>query len=63
VTKNRFGTIRLPSSTGSVLQLADTRKCDDVDGTRWFEGAPGRCVAAQRHIGVRPRCMGDVLPD
>ena len=46
-----------------MVQPADARKCDDVPGVRWFELAPDRCVAAQRHMGSVLVVVGDVLPD
>jgi hypothetical protein len=46
-----------------VVQAADTRQGDDVPFSRWFGSAPGRCVAAQRHVGPVLVVVGDVLPN
>ena len=43
------------------MKAAYTRKYDDLAGTRWFDGAPGPRVAAQRHMGPVLVVVGDVL--
>jgi hypothetical protein len=46
-----------------VVQAADSRKCDDLSCTRWFDGSRDRSIAAERPVGSVLVVVGHVLAD